>query len=106
QPRINRPPISACRRVAVVVFPDAGNPDIMMTADAVEERNSSLIFGRCIVSLHPWVDECTRDATAKDVTWNNARLVRELHADEIAAMKQRPGKNIMIASAADQSCRS
>ena len=44
--------------------------------------------------------------TLKEVTWNNARLVRELHADEIAAMKQRPGKNIMIASAADQSCRS
>src|SRR5262249_14166591 len=34
--------------------------------------------------------------TLKEVTWNNARLVRELHADEIAAMKQRPGKNMMI----------
>jgi dihydrofolate reductase len=30
------------------------------------------------------------------VTWNNARLVRELDVDEITALKQRPGKNIMI----------
>ena len=34
--------------------------------------------------------------TLKEVTWNNARLVRKLDADEIAAMKQRPGKNMMI----------
>ena len=30
------------------------------------------------------------------MTWNNARLVRELDVDEIAAMKQRPGKDMMI----------
>src|SRR5262244_2950000 len=32
----------------------------------------------------------------KEVTWNNARLVRELDVDEITALKQRPGKNMMI----------
>ena len=30
------------------------------------------------------------------MTWNNARLLRELDVDEIAAMKQRPGKDMMI----------
>ena len=34
--------------------------------------------------------------TLKEVTWNNARLVRELDVDEIAAMKQRSGKDMMI----------
>jgi dihydrofolate reductase len=34
--------------------------------------------------------------TLKEVTWNNARLVRELDVDEITALKQRPGKNMMI----------
>jgi dihydrofolate reductase len=29
-------------------------------------------------------------------TWNNARLVRELDVDAIAAPKQQPGKNMMI----------
>ena len=32
----------------------------------------------------------------KEVTRNNARLVRELDVDEITALKQRPGKNMMI----------
>jgi dihydrofolate reductase len=46
-----------------------------------------------------WMNEATKlvfSRTLNEVTWNNARLVRELHADEIAAMKQRPGKNMMI----------
>jgi dihydrofolate reductase len=34
--------------------------------------------------------------TLKEVTWNNARLVRELDVAEIIALKQRPGKNMMI----------
>jgi len=34
--------------------------------------------------------------TLKEVTWNSARLVRELDVDEITALKQRPGKNMMI----------
>ena len=34
--------------------------------------------------------------TLKEVTWNNAHLVRELDVNEIAAMKRRPGKSMMI----------
>jgi dihydrofolate reductase len=34
--------------------------------------------------------------TLNAVTWNNARLVRELDLDEITALKQRSGKSIMI----------
>jgi dihydrofolate reductase len=34
--------------------------------------------------------------TLNEVTWNNARLVGALDLDEIAALKQRPGKHIMI----------
>lgn len=34
--------------------------------------------------------------TLKDVSWNNAHLVRELDPDEISAMKREPGKNMMI----------
>lgn len=30
------------------------------------------------------------------MTWNNARLVRELNVDELAALKHQPGKNMMI----------
>jgi len=46
-----------------------------------------------------WMNEATKlvfSRTLKEVTWNNARLVRELDVDEIAAMKQRPGKDMMI----------
>jgi dihydrofolate reductase len=46
-----------------------------------------------------WMNEAAKlvfSRTLKDVTWNNARLIRELDVDEIAAMKQRPGKNLMI----------
>jgi dihydrofolate reductase len=46
-----------------------------------------------------WMKEATKlvfSRTLNDVTWNNARLVRELDVDEIAAMKRRPGKDMMI----------
>ena len=46
-----------------------------------------------------WMNEATKlvfSRTLNEVTWNNASLVRELDVDEIAAMKQRPGKNMMI----------
>src|SRR5437762_9187495 len=46
-----------------------------------------------------WMNEATKlvfSRTLKEVTWNNARLVRELDVNEIAAMKQRPGKDMMI----------
>jgi dihydrofolate reductase len=46
-----------------------------------------------------WMNVATKlvfSRTLNEVTWNNARLVRELDVDEITALKQRPGKNIMI----------
>jgi dihydrofolate reductase len=46
-----------------------------------------------------WMNEAAKlvfSRTLNEVTWNNARLVRELDVDEIAAMKERPGKDMMI----------
>ena len=46
-----------------------------------------------------WMNEAVKlvfSRTLKEVTWNNARLVRELDVNEIAAMKRRPGKRMMI----------
>ena len=46
-----------------------------------------------------WMNNATKlvfSRTLNAVTWNNARLVRELDLDEITALKQRPGKSIMI----------
>ena len=46
-----------------------------------------------------WMNHATKlvfSRTLKEVTWNNARLVRELDVDEIGALKQRPGKNMMV----------
>ena len=46
-----------------------------------------------------WMNGATKlvfSRTLNDVTWNNARLVRELDVDEIRALKQRPGKDMMI----------
>ena len=34
--------------------------------------------------------------TRKEVTWHNSRIVGELDVREIAAMKEQPGKNIII----------
>lgn len=34
--------------------------------------------------------------TRKEVTWNNSRIVGELDVREVAAMKQQPGRNIII----------
>jgi dihydrofolate reductase len=46
-----------------------------------------------------WMNDAIKlvfSRTLKEVTWNNARLVRELDVAEIIALKQRPGKNMMI----------
>jgi dihydrofolate reductase len=46
-----------------------------------------------------WMNDATKlvfSRTLKEVTWNNARLVRELDVEEIAALKQQPGKTMMI----------
>jgi dihydrofolate reductase len=46
-----------------------------------------------------WMNHATKlvfSRTLKEVTWDNSRLVRELDVDGIAALKQQPGKNIMI----------
>jgi dihydrofolate reductase len=46
-----------------------------------------------------WMNEATKlvfSRALKEVTWNNARLFHELDVSEIAAMKQRPGKDMMI----------
>jgi dihydrofolate reductase len=46
-----------------------------------------------------WMNEAVKLAfsrTLKEETWNNAHLVRELDVNEIAAMKRRPGKSMMI----------
>jgi dihydrofolate reductase len=46
-----------------------------------------------------WMNEATKlvfSRTLKEMTWNNAHLIRELDAVEVAAMKQQPGKNMMI----------
>ena len=46
-----------------------------------------------------WMNEAAKlvfSRTLKEVTWNNACLIRELDVDEIAAMKQRPGKSMII----------
>jgi len=50
-------------------------------------------------AIAAWMNDATKlvfSRTLKEVTWNNARLVRELDVDEITALKQRPGKNMMI----------
>jgi len=46
-----------------------------------------------------WMNAATKlvfSRTLKEVTWNNASLFHELDVREIAAMKQRPGKDMMI----------
>jgi dihydrofolate reductase len=46
-----------------------------------------------------WLNETTKlvfSRTLKDVTWKNSRLLHELYPGEIEAMKQQPGKDMMI----------
>jgi dihydrofolate reductase len=46
-----------------------------------------------------WINEATKlvfSKTRKKVTWNNSRLVAEIDPREIEALKQQPGKDIMI----------
>ena len=42
------------------------------------------------------VEKLVFSRTLREVTWNNARVVRELDPHQIEAMKQRPGGDIMI----------
>jgi dihydrofolate reductase len=46
-----------------------------------------------------WLNEATKlvfSRTLKDATWKNSRLLRELDPREVEAMKQRPGKDMMV----------
>jgi len=46
-----------------------------------------------------WINEATKvvfSRTRKDVTWKNSRLLRELDPREIEAMKQQPGKDMIV----------
>ena len=50
-------------------------------------------------AMGTWINEATKvvfSRTLKDVTWRNARLVRELDPREIEAMKQQPGKDMIV----------
>jgi dihydrofolate reductase len=46
-----------------------------------------------------WIDEATKvvfSRTRKEATWRNSRVLHELDAREIEAMKRQPGNDIMI----------
>ncbi len=46
-----------------------------------------------------WINEATKlvfSKTLKNVTWRNSRLLREVDAREIEAMKKRPGKDMIV----------
>ncbi|HKZ08993.1 MAG TPA: dihydrofolate reductase family protein [Methylomirabilota bacterium] len=50
-------------------------------------------------AIAAWMHEATKlvfSRTLPDVTWHNARLIRELDMEELVAMKQRPGKDMLI----------
>jgi dihydrofolate reductase len=50
-------------------------------------------------AIAAWMHEATKlvfSRTLKEVTWKNANLVREFDANEIASMKEQPGKDMMI----------
>jgi dihydrofolate reductase len=46
-----------------------------------------------------WINDATKlvfSRSLRDVSWNNASLVRKLDVNEIEAMKRRPGRDMMI----------
>jgi dihydrofolate reductase len=50
-------------------------------------------------AIATWMHGATKlvfSRTLADVTWHNARLIRELDMEEIVSMKQRPGKDMLI----------
>jgi dihydrofolate reductase len=50
-------------------------------------------------AMASWINAATKVVFSRsrtEVTWRNSRLISEFDADEIAAMKRRPGKDIMI----------
>jgi dihydrofolate reductase len=52
-----------------------------------------------LLAMARWINEGTKvvfSRTRADVTWNNSRLHREIDADEIRAMKDAPGGDMMI----------
>ena len=51
------------------------------------------------VAISRWLDDVTKvvfSRTLREVKWKNARLARGSAADEIAALKREPGKDIVI----------
>ena len=58
--------------------------------------------GRRSPAMHAmaaWINDATKvifSRTRKEVTWNRSRLVREFDPGKIAAMKQQPGKDMLI----------
>ncbi len=58
--------------------------------------------GRQSANIHRmgvWINEATKivfSRTRKDVTWKNSRLIRELDPGVVRALKEEPGKDIML----------
>jgi dihydrofolate reductase len=51
------------------------------------------------VDISRWLDEVPKvvfSRTLREVTWHNARLARGSAAEEVAALKRAPGKDILI----------
>src|SRR5437868_12283451 len=51
------------------------------------------------VAISRWMDEVQKvvfSRTLREVTWKNARLAKEAAAEEVAALKRAPGKDIII----------
>ena len=51
------------------------------------------------VEISRWLDDVTKvvfSRTLREVTWKNARLARGAAAEEVAALKRAPGKDIII----------
>jgi dihydrofolate reductase len=52
-----------------------------------------------IRAIATWINETTKvvfSRTRKDVTWRNSRLLHELDAREIEAMKRQPGRDMIV----------
>jgi dihydrofolate reductase len=51
------------------------------------------------IDISRWLDDIPKivfSHTLREVTWNNARLARGTAADEVAALKRAPGRDIII----------
>jgi dihydrofolate reductase len=74
-------------------------PHVARNADTAPDPHAPGRQSPEMLAMARWIDEAEKlvvSRTRREVTWRNSRLLHELDPAEIRALKEQPGKDIMV----------